>query len=95
MKKNNVINNSSFWNDGAFHSVAGKYYTFHYPYPVKIDPMSNKILFAVNPNSSFTAILLHDPKFIFVNSNPGVYPRVYKEYQVIRKNLVKLVKYNI
>ena len=83
VQNSDVIKNSSFWKAGALFSLAGKFYTFQYPYPLKIDPISNKLLFGVIPNSSITSIILHNPNFIFVNSNPMVYPRVSMDYEVI------------
>ena len=79
---NDLLANTSNWNVTNGSVYMGKCHTYQYPNTLEADMVTDGLLFALNPNTSYR-VFFHDPKYYLLVSNPMVYPRIWFEYKVI------------
>lgn len=68
----------------------GMCHTFLYETQLRADMMKDGIFFRLDPNLSYK-VIIHDPRFFLMTSNPLVFPRIWKEY---KKNSLKANKFS-
>ena len=59
----------------------GMCHTFQYPEPLQADTVNDGFGFALDPKKTYL-IILHDPKYYVLGSNPLVFPRMWLTYTV-------------
>ena len=79
-------NNSEVtWNTTASNVFYGRCYTFLYSKPILANQLTDGLAFGLNPNITYK-VILHDPNFYLIVSNPLVFPGIWREFIVIFLN---------
>ena len=72
------IMSNIYWTPNFGSPYLGMCHTFLYGKGLKADMMKDGLLFQLDPNLSYK-VIIHDPKFYLIASNPLVFPRIWKE----------------
>ena len=70
----------------------GTCHTFQYSKKLLADMVTEGVVFGLDPSLSYR-IMLHDPNFYLLASNPLVFPRIWVEYKVVQNTIKKITKY--
>ena len=73
--------NSSYWTKTPGNVFMGMCHTFQYPEPLQADMVKDGFGFTLDPELSYT-VIVHDPKYYIMGSNPLVFPRMWLTYKV-------------
>ena len=89
-----TLNNNSdvSWNITAGSVFMGTCHTFQYSKKLLADMVTEGVVFGLDPSLSYR-IMLHDPNFYLLASNPLVFPRIWVEYKVVQNTIKKNTKY--
>ena len=79
-EKRNMLN-SSYWTKTPGNVFMGMCHTFQYPEPLQADMVKDGFGFTLDPELSYT-VIVHDPKYYIMGSNPLVFPRMWLTYKV-------------
>ena len=74
------IMNASHWSQNFGSPYLGMCHTFIYPKKLKADMLADGLVFQLDPELSYK-VILHDPKYLLMASNPLVFPRIWREYK--------------
>ena len=78
----NLMLTSSYWSQSAGNVFAGRCHTFQYPTEVGADFVTDGFIFGLNPNQQYD-VLIHDPNFYLLVTNPLVFPRFWLRFVVL------------
>ena len=78
--KRNMLN-TSYWRKTPGNVFMGMCHTFQFPDLLGADMVQDGFGFSVDPEKSFT-VIVHDPKYYILGSNPLVFPRMWLTYKV-------------
>ena len=80
-KMNDVLKNTSNWIMNKGNVFLGQCHTFQYPHNLQADAVSDGILFTLHTSLSYR-VLIHDPKYYLLVTQPKIFPRIYFQLKV-------------
>ena len=81
MLKLNDVLNSSYWSEAPGSVFLGRCHTFQFPNKVEAHMITDGLIFGLDPNKAYV-VLLHDPNYFLLASNPLIFPRIWLDYRV-------------
>ena len=78
--KRNMLN-TTYWRKTPGIVFMGMCHTFQYPDLLEADMVKDGFGFSIDSEKSFT-VIVHDPKYYILGSNPLVFPRMWLTYKV-------------
>lgn len=81
--KEDILHNNPdvTWNITASNIYMGRCHTLQFSKPLLADMITDALGFGLNPEMSYR-VILHDPNYYLLASNPMVFPRIWVEYTV-------------
>ena len=77
----NLMLTRSYWQQTAANIYMGRCHTLQYPTEVGANFLKDGFIFGLNPNQQYD-ILIHDPNFYLLVTNPVVFPRFWIRFSV-------------
>ena len=74
------VMNPLYWKLNFGSPYLGMCHTFIYTTKLKADMLSDGVVFQLDPDLSYK-VIIHDPKYFLMASNPLVFPRIWREYK--------------
>ena len=74
------VMNPIYWTPNFGSPYLGMCHTFIYPTKLKADMLADGVIFQLDPDLSYK-VIIHDPKYFLMASNPLVFPRIWREYK--------------
>ena len=74
------VMNEKYWTRNFGCPFLGMCHTFIFPTKLKADMLEDGVIFQLNPELSYK-VIIHDPKYYLMASNPLVFPRIWREYK--------------
>ena len=78
--KQNSIKTPKYWKPNFGSPHLGMCHTLSLPTKLKADMMADGLMFQLDPSLSYK-VIIHDPKYFLMASNPLVFPRIWREYK--------------
>ena len=75
-----LIKSQTHWRPNFGSPHLGMCHTFTYGTKLQADMVKDSLTFQLDPNLSYK-VIIHDPKFFLMASNPLVFPRIWKEFK--------------